>query len=136
MARLFVTLACTAALFTVPAHGDEDVSDSRRFTTATYRVAVEKQDQFLALLKGAEQEMRELGLITNRPIIRMRSLEDRRLLLEIFEWSDSTAFERAQKEPRILVWWGKFEALWEEGGFGLSKFPEAQQPWARFEPID
>ena len=112
------------------------MSDSRRLTTATYRVAVKDQDAFLKLLKDAEQTMREVGLITNRPIIRMRSLEDPELLLEIFEWADSGAFERAQKDPRILEHWGQFEALWKSGGFGLKTFPEAERPWAQFEPFE
>ncbi len=112
------------------------MTDSRRFTTATYRVAVERQKTFLQLLKGAEEEMRQTELITDRAALRMRSMEDLTLLLEIFEWADSGAFERAQKDPRILEWWGKFEAIWEEGGFGLSRFPETNLPWAQFEPID
>ncbi len=109
---------------------------SRQYTLATYRVAKEKQEDFVALLKGAEMEMREVGLITSRPVIRMRSLADQQLLLEVFEWVDSNAFERAQRDPRIVAWWQKYEATWLEGGFGLGQFPEAAQAWAQFEPID
>ncbi len=111
-------------------------AESRQYTTATYRVVVEKQEEFVELLKGAEDTMRREGLITTREAIRMRSLAEPELILEIFEWVDSTAFERAQKNPHILEWWGKFEATWEEGGFNLSQFPEAGQPWAQFETVD
>ncbi len=111
-------------------------TDSGQYTTATYRVAVEKQDAFIELLRGAERTMREEGLITPKPVFRMRSRAESELLLEIFEWVDSGAFERAQQNPRILEWWQKFEATWKEGGFGLSRFPEAEQPWAQLEAID
>ena len=111
-------------------------TESRRYTTATYRVAEEKQEKFVELLKGAERSMRREGLITTREVLRMRSLAEPELLLVVFEWVDSTAFERAQQNSHILEWWGKFEATWKEGGFGLAQFPEAGQPWAQFETID
>ncbi len=111
-------------------------TDSRQYTTATYRVAIEKQGEFVELLKGAEDSMRREDLITAREVLRMRSLAEPELLLEIFEWVDSKAFERAQQNPRILEWWGRFKATWKGGGFGLSQFPEAGQPWAQFETID
>lgn len=115
---------------------EQEMSDSRRITTATYSISDDRQPTFLELLRGAEATMREIGLITDRPVIRMRSLADPRFLVEIFEWSDAGAFERAQKDPRILEWWGKFEPTWEAGGFGLSELPEAAQPWAQFAPVD
>ncbi len=109
---------------------------SGQFTTATYRVEVDKQNDFLDLLRGAEATMRTEGLITARPIFRMRSLTDPELILEIFEWVDAEAFGRAQQDPKILEWWGKYEATWKAGGFGLCEFPEAQQPWARYEALE
>ena len=97
---------------------------------------MEKQEAFVELLKGAEAAMREAELITGTPIVRMRSLKNPELLLEVFEWVDSGAFGRARNDPRILEWWGKFEATWEEGGFGLSCFPEADLPWAQFQSMN
>lgn len=139
-ARYLVALICVALAAGAGATDDMEQdamqTDTAQFTTATYRVAVEKQEEFLQLLKGAEETMRAEGLITERPVFRMRSLEDPELLLEIFEWVDSEAFGRAQENPRVLSWWGKFEATWKEGGFGLSRFPEADRPWAQFESID
>jgi hypothetical protein len=112
------------------------VNDSPQYTIAAYRVAVENQPAFIELLKGAEVTMRQQSLITDSPIFRMRSREDPTRILEIFQWSDPEAFERAQQNPEILKWWGQYEEIWAEGGFGLNQFPEAAQPWAQFETID
>ncbi len=106
-----------------------------QFTLATYRVELDKQVEFIGLLKGCESTMREEGLITTSPILRMRSNADPTLILEIFQWVDSGAFERAQENRAVLDWWGKYEKTWMEGGFGMNTFPEASQPWAQFQTI-
>ena len=133
---LLLAFYMALALPIVAEEKETQVTDTRQFTTATYRVAMQNQEAFLELLKGCEGTMRELGLISDRPAIRMRSLADPELLLEIFEWADAEAFGRTQKEPRVLEWWGKYEATWIRGGFGLTEFPEASQSWAQFKTID
>lgn len=107
-----------------------------QFVTATYQVALQHQADFLELLYGCEATMRSEGLITERPVIRMRSKVDPTMLVEILEWVDDTAFVRAQKNPRVLQWWGKYEALWERGGFGMSELPETAQPWAQYQALN
>ncbi len=57
------------------------------------------------------------------------------MLLEVFEWVDDQAFERAQQNPQALECWGGFESLWIDGGFGVERFPEAKLPWAQFASI-
>jgi hypothetical protein len=107
-----------------------------QIVTATYKVALKNQAAFLKLLHGCEATMRSEGLITTRPVTRMRSKVDPTMLVEILEWVDDTAFGRAQKNPRVLQWWGKYEALWERGGFGMSEIPETKQPWAQYQALE
>lgn len=111
-------------------------TDTRRFVTATYEVPVDRQSEFLALLKKCEQQMRQEGLITSRPAIRMQSKAEPQLILEIFEWADDGAFERAQQTPAVLEYWGKYERLWTSGGFGMSRFPETNENWAQYPTLD
>lgn len=109
---------------------------ARRFVTATYEVDPDRQPGFLTLLRECESAMREQGLITDRPILRMRSLKESDLILEIFEWSDEGAFERAQETPAVLEYWGRYESVWTSGGWGIARFPEASEAWAQFEPLE
>lgn len=106
-----------------------------RIVTATYRVSTERQAEFVELLQRCESTLREEGLVTGRSFLRMRSLEDPEALIELFEWVDEEAFGRAQENPRVLAWWGQFEEVWKEGGFGVSAIPESNMPWAQYQPI-
>ncbi len=108
---------------------------NKQFVTATYQVKEDKQDGFINLMKQAETIMREEKLISSNPVFRMRSLTNPELLIEIFEWIDAQAFERAQQNPKVLSIWGQFQASWIDGGFGLIRFPESNQPWAQFSSI-
>ena len=103
-----------------------------RIVVATYRVAKERQPEFLDLLKGCESTMHKEGLITERKFVRMRSIEDPEIIIEVFEWVDSGAFERAQKNERVLAWWGRYESLWKDGGFEMTAVPEAGVRWAQY----
>lgn len=107
-----------------------------QFVAATYQVPESSQAAFLELQRGCETAMREQGLITERAIMRMRSLEDPELLLEMFEWVDEGAFGRAIENAKVQAFWGQYEDLWKEGGFGLERFPEAKLPWAQFAAIE
>lgn len=136
--RLMPALAVVALLVGCATTGKEPVMSEApgRIVTATYRVAVERQPEFLELLRGCEATMRQEGLVTGRTFVRMRSAVDPELLVELFEWVDATAFDRAQENPRVLQWWGQYEAAWKDGGFGLDQVPEAAMPWAQYEPVE
>ncbi len=107
-----------------------------RIVTATYRVATDRQAEFLVLARGCEETMRSEALITDRQFIRMRSIEDPEILVEVFEWVDATAFDRAQENPRVLAWWGQYESVWKDGGFGMNAVPESAMPWAQYVPVE
>lgn len=106
-----------------------------RIVTATYRVSTDRQAEFIQLLRQCEHTLREERLVTDRSFLRMRSLADPEALIELFEWVDEEAFDRAQQNPRVLAWWGQFEGLWKEGGFAVSAIPESNSPWAQYESI-
>lgn len=65
----------------------------------------------------------------------MRSNVNPKMIVEVFEWADDKAFDRAQDNPAVLNMWGQYESLWEQGGFGVDQIPEASQPWAQFASI-
>ena len=110
-------------------------TESGQFVTATYQVPVEKQSEFIHLLREAETVMRAEGLITSWRAIRMRSKKDPEFILEILQWADNKAFQRAQNTPAVLKLWGQFEALWKEGGFGVARLPEVNDRFAQYDTI-
>mgnify|MGYP000423024473 CR=1 FL=1 len=106
-----------------------------QFVIATYQVLEQNQTEFIVLLKETETLMRKEKLITSKPVFRMRSVINPKIIVEIFEWTDSKSFEKAQNSPTILSMWSKFESIWVKGGFGIKEVPEASQPWAQFPSI-
>jgi hypothetical protein len=108
----------------------------RQFVTATYKVGFENQTQFVKILKETETIMRSQNLITKSHAYRMSSNSNPELILEIFEWTDRNSFDRAQENPTVLAQWKKYEALWQDGGFGLDKFPESAQGWSQFRSLE
>jgi len=139
MSILFLTFfavgSVMAAKTSVLGQISKESAVKSRFVTTTYQVAVENQTQFVALLVEAEKVMRAENLITSGPILRMRSIANPKLIMEVYEWVDDKAFDRAQNTPSLLAVWGKFESVWEDGGFGVNRFPESSQPWAQYEAI-
>jgi len=128
--------ACMATFFTACSTTmDMKPTKNGPFVTATYDVPVERQEEFLIALIAAEDAMREAGLITAWPAVRMRSRAEPSLLLEVFQWCDDASFEEAQRTPAGREQGGLRETLWTSGGFGVERFPEAQEPWAQFAPL-
>jgi hypothetical protein len=106
-----------------------------QFVTATYQVPIENQAAFVDVLKEAEGVMRGAGLITVWPAVRMRSKKQPDLILELFQWTDDTSFDKAQETPAVLELWGQLEGLWTDGGFGVDRFPESGDFWAQYDSI-
>lgn len=106
-----------------------------KFVIATYEVVEQNQKEFISLLKETELIMRQDKLITSKSIFRMQSIINPKIIIEVFEWVDSKSFDQAQNNPAILSMWGKYESLWEKGGFGVNQVPEASQSWAQFNSI-
>lgn len=110
-------------------------STTSPFVTATYEVPLERHKEFLLTLRNAELAMRAEGLITEWPALRLISREDATLILEVFQWTDATSFEAAQRTPSVLVHWAELEKLWRDGGFGMERFPESRQGWAQYDTL-
>ncbi len=106
-----------------------------QFVIATYQVALQHQEDFFSLLNETETIMRREDLITSKPIFRMKSIQDPKVIMEVFEWKDDSSFDKAQHTPSVLSMWGKYESLWEKGGFGINQVPESNQPWAQFTSV-
>lgn len=131
---LFVYMVITSC--TSPSRQDSNQLMHRRIVTATYRVTVDQHPEFLERLKSCEETLRSEGFVTSREFLRMSSILDPEVIVEIFEWVDAKAFERAQKNPAIIKCWKHLEEVWKDGGFGLALVPESTQFWAQYATID
>ncbi len=105
------------------------------FITATYEVELDKQDEFMDVLKACELLMREEGFITARRTIWMQSKDDPKMIVEIFELVDETSFDSAQDNAQLMAYWTRLTELWIRGGFGVNEFPEAAKPWAMYRSL-
>ncbi len=103
-----------------------------QYVTATYRVKQENQDAFKKLMQEAEEVMRAEQLITSQPVFRMQSLINPEYIIEVFEWVDEEAFNKAMQNPQVLSIWGQYQNIWEDGGFGMQQIPESAESWAQY----
>ena len=96
-----------------------------------YRPKPGREDDLLALTRDHVPELRRLGLATDRPTLVMRSKEG--IVVEVFEWRDG-AIDAAHAHPDVLAMWERYAAVCDY--VPLDQLPEAQDLFARFEPVD
>ena len=102
---------------------------------ATYEVKKENQRRFVELLKRKRDYFLKAGYITGRQAVVLRSRKKKEFLLEIFEWKSEKHVRMAHDDKKVREIWELLENLWENGGFGLEKIPEAKDSFAHFEPV-
>ena len=76
--------------------------------------------------------LRRLGLATDRVNITMRSANG--TILDVSEWTDDAAVERAHETPEVLELWDRFEACSEY--VKLESLDEIRQEFATFDAVD
>lgn len=104
---------------------------------ATYNVPPQNQKRYFEVMRRRRNYFLAAYYVTSRKPIVMRSRKDPAIIVEVFEWTGEEAIEKAHKDPKVIDgYWKKMEALWEEGGFGLEKLPEAGDPFAGFDPVE
>jgi len=86
----------------------------------------------LDLLRDHARVLLEEKLRTPHPPMILESLGDPRQIMEIFEWVDESAAERAHKNPALQAMWGRFGPLTEDIGLTLSQLHEAKERWPHF----
>ncbi len=103
---------------------------------AVYRVAIENQPAFMKVVREKLEFFHKMRYRTDREPILLRSRVNPEIIIDVFEWASEEAIERAHHDVEVRKRWDRMEKLWIEGGIPLGKLPEAEQPFANFEPID
>lgn len=102
-----------------------------RITIAAFRPRVGKERELLCVIADRLPLLRRLGLATARAPILMRSRDG--VILEVSEWVDDAAIERAHHTPEVLELWTRFDACCEY--VSLRSLAEASEDFATFEGI-
>ncbi|MDH3707669.1 MAG: hypothetical protein OES57_16505 [Acidimicrobiia bacterium] len=82
----------------------------------TFRVRADRVDDLLALRPRHHETLRRLQLITDRPTHTYLGEESDGpgpVVVDIFEWVDGEAAERAHGHPEIAALWEQMEQLCE-----------------------
>ena len=90
------------------------------------------RDAVLGLLRDHARVLLEEKLRTAREPYILESETDSRVIVEIFEWVDATAADRAHKNPAVQSMWGRFGALTDEVGLPPGSLPEAKEHFPHF----
>lgn len=99
---------------------------------AMYRPKPGKDAQLLECVRSHLPVLRQQNLITSRESIVMRS--ENGTILEVFEWLDQAAIDRAHHDPEVGKLWARFNEACEYGR--MNELPEATQIFPGFEPVD
>lgn len=105
---------------------------SAAIVIALYKPRKGQQDALDALVRGHEPALREAGLVTDRPFVRMRSEADG-TILEIFEWTSSEAAQAAHAHETVGPLW---EAMGEVATFVVpAELQESTRTFPHFQPL-
>ena len=98
---------------------------------ALYRPHDGKADDLMKLVEQHLPLIRRLGLATERAAIHATAEDG--TVLEIFEWADGAAAEKAHSDPDVAALWG---AMAEIADFPtLGDIPEAATRFPHFRPL-
>jgi hypothetical protein len=94
---------------------------------AHYRVKAGSEPEFNRILARHWRTLHELELVTDEPA-RIYVGEEKRIpgpfFMEVFEWRDAAAPERAHEHPAVSALWEKIGTLCESrGGKPMFEFP-------------
>ena len=98
---------------------------------AHYRVKPGCEEEFLAVVDRHEATLRELELVTDRqPEVYLGSEKGVAgpLVIEVFDWVDEDAAQRAHTHPQVSALWESMGPLCEErGGRPMFEFPNLRR---------
>lgn len=103
-----------------------------RIVIAAFRPHPGKEDELLSVIRDRLPLLRRLGMATDRQSITMRAGDG--AILEISEWVDDAAIERAHAHPEVLALWERFEACSEY--VGLRTIDETAGPFPTFSAVE
>ncbi|MDQ3191149.1 MAG: hypothetical protein M3Q58_06125 [Bacteroidota bacterium] len=103
---------------------------------APYKVRPRNLNEFILIIKEKRKYFLQQGYVTKRPALLLQSKIEDEYFIEIFEWKTELSSLNAHKDEKVISFWDKMEELWDDGGFGIDKIPEASLSFPHFEPLD
>ena len=98
---------------------------------ALYRPHAGKAEALETILARHVPVLRELGLVTERPVVLARAADG--TYFEVFEWRDAEAAEQAHDLPAVAEIW---DAIGEVADFKtLADLDEARRPFPHFRTV-
>ncbi len=96
-----------------------------------YRPKADSEEALMKLLCDHIPFLRQLGLVTERPALAMRSKDG--VFVEVFEWKQG-AIATAHEHPDVQALWAEYAEVCDY--VPLRELPEAAEMFAHFAPID
>ncbi len=98
---------------------------------ACFRPKEGKDELLLEVVKEHLPVLRKEGLITDREGYAMKSKDGS--IIEVFEWKNEEAIDKAHKSEAVLKLWKKFEEACEY--IPVSEIEESKNMFPGFEPL-
>ena len=98
---------------------------------AAYRPRPGREQELLGVVREHVPALRRQGLVTERAPLVLRAEDG--TLLELFEWKNDAAVEKAHHDPVVRELWGRFEKAAEM--ITLGDLAEAAERFPHFTPV-
>jgi hypothetical protein len=102
-----------------------------RISIVAFRPHPGKDEELKRVLASRLPLLRRLGLSTDRTNITMRATDG--TLVDVSEWVDDSAIDRAHHTPEVLELWQRFDACCSY--IKLGTLAESHQDFATFDAI-
>lgn len=91
------------------------MSTKANIVVCTYHVRPGQEDAFEGLLKNHLPTLVRLGLTNNQPAMSLKSVDEERrsTYVQIFEWANAEAAERAHEVPAVIAIWEPMATMCE-----------------------
>jgi quinol monooxygenase YgiN len=103
-----------------------------RIVIVAYKPKPGKAEELKQLTKTHVPRLRQEGLVTNREPIIMEATDG--TVIEIFEWVDAAAIERAHQNKMVHQLWAEYAEVCDY--LNLNSLAEAANMFAEFSAID
>jgi hypothetical protein len=102
-----------------------------RISIVAFRPLPGKDDELKRVLASRLPLLRRLGMATDRANITMRATDG--TLIDVSEWTDDAAIERAHTTPEVLGLWRQFDTCCTY--VKLDTLAESHQDFATFDAV-
>jgi quinol monooxygenase YgiN len=102
-----------------------------RISIVAFRPKPGKEDELKRVMATRLPLLRRLGMSTDRTNITMRATDG--TLIDVSEWTDDAAIERAHTTPEVLELWQRFDACCSY--VKLDTLAESHQDFATFNAV-